>query len=91
VVGWLKTLAREVGPDGITVNTIAPGLIGTERLRSLYGPDGPPAAALERVPARRTGTPAEIAATVCFLASEQAAFVNGVVVPVDGGMLNGLS
>ena len=91
VVGWLKTLAREVGPDGITVNTIAPGLIDTERLRSLYGPDGPPAAALERVPARRVGLPAEIAATVCFLASEQAAFVNGTVVPVDGGMLSGLS
>ena len=77
VVGWLKTLAREVGPDGITVNTIAPGLIDTERLRSLYGPDGPPAAALERVPARRVGL--------------QAAFVNGTVVPVDGGMLSGLS
>jgi 3-oxoacyl-[acyl-carrier protein] reductase len=91
VVGWLKTLAREVGPDGITVNTIAPGLIDTERLRSLYGPDGPHAAALERVPARRVGSPAEIAATVCFLASEQAAFVNGTVLPVDGGMLSGLS
>jgi 3-oxoacyl-[acyl-carrier protein] reductase len=91
VVGWLKTLAREVGPDGITVNTIAPGLIDTERLRSLYGSDGPPAAALERVPARRVGSPAEIAATVCFLASEQAAFVSGTVVPVDGGMLSGLS
>ena len=90
VVGWLKTLAREVGPDGITVNTIAPGLIDTERLRSLYGPDGPPAAALDRVPARRVGAPAEIAAAVCFLASEQAAFVNGTVVPVDGGMLSGL-
>ena len=91
VVGWLKTLARELGPDGITVNTIAPGLIDTERLRSLYGSDGPPAAALERVPAGRVGSPAEIAATVCFLASEQAAFVSGAVVPVDGGMLNGLS
>jgi 3-oxoacyl-[acyl-carrier protein] reductase len=91
VVGWLKTLAREVGPDGITVNTIAPGWIDTERLRSLYGPGGPSPEALERVPARRTGSPAEIAATVCFLASEQAAFVSGAVIPVDGGMLNGLS
>ena len=42
VVGWLKTLARELGPDGITVNTIAPGRIDTERLRALYGGDGPP-------------------------------------------------
>ena len=40
VVGWLKTLAREVGPDGITVNTIAPGRIDTDRLRSLYGAGG---------------------------------------------------
>jgi len=91
VVGWLKTLAREVGPDGITVNTIAPGLIDTERLRSLYGAGGPPPASLERIPARRVGRPAEIAATVCFLASDGAAFVSGAVVPVDGGMLSGLS
>jgi 3-oxoacyl-[acyl-carrier protein] reductase len=90
VVGWLKTLARELGPDGITVNTIAPGRIDTERLRTLYGPDGPPPDALSLVPAGRVGTPAEIAATVCFLASEQAAYVSGTVVPVDGGMLNGL-
>jgi 3-oxoacyl-[acyl-carrier protein] reductase len=90
VVGWLKTLARELGPDKITVNTIAPGRIDTERLRELYGPDGPPAEALALIPARRVGSPAEIAATVCFLASEQAAYVSGAVVPVDGGMLNGL-
>jgi len=91
VVGWLKTLARELGPDGITVNTIAPGRIDTERLRELNGPDGPPPEALALIPARRVGSPAEIAATVCFLASEQASYVNGAVVPVDGGMLHGLS
>ncbi len=91
VVGWLKTLSRELGPDGITVNTIAPGRIDTERLRALYGADGPPAEALALIPARRVGTPAEIAAAACFLASEQAAYVSGTVMPVDGGMLNGLS
>jgi 3-oxoacyl-[acyl-carrier protein] reductase len=92
VVGWLKTLSREVGPDGITVNTIAPGRIDTERLRSLYGTDGPPPAeAVAPIPARRLGTPGEIAATVCFLASAQAAYVSGAVVPVDGGLLSGLS
>ena len=92
VVGWLKTLARELGPDGITVNTIAPGRIDTERLRSIYGADGPPpAAVVEPIPARRLGTPAEIAAAVCFLASSQAAYVTGAIVPVDGGLLNGLS
>jgi len=90
VVGWLKTLSRELGPDGITVNTIAPGQIDTERLRSLYG-GTPPPEAFDRIPARRVGSPAEIAATVCFLASEQAAYISGAVVPVDGGLLNGLS
>ena len=91
VVGWLKTLAREIGPDGITVNTIAPGRIDTERLQALYGPEGPSAEVLAQIPARRVGTPAEIAATVCFLASNQAAYVSGAIVPVDGGLLNGLS
>lgn len=90
VVGWLKTLARELGPEGITVNTIAPGRIDTERLHALYGLDGPPPEALALIPARRVGAPAEIAATVCFLASEQAAYITGAVVPVDGGILNGL-
>ena len=71
VVGWLKTLARELGPDGITVNTIAPGRIDTERLREVYGPDGvPPAGDLEQIPLRRLGTPQEIAAVVAFLASD---------------------
>ena len=91
VVGWLKTLARELGPDGITVNTIAPGRIDTERLRSIYGPEGPSAEVLAQIPVRRVGTPAEVAATACFLASSHAAYVTGAIVPVDGGLLNGLS
>ena len=90
VVGWLKTLARELGPDGVTVNTIAPGRIDTDRLRAVYGPDGPSPADLEQVPARRLGTAAEIAAVVCFLASDRAAYVSGAVVPVDGGLTRGL-
>ena len=90
VVGWLKTLARELGPDGITVNTIAPGRIDTDRLRAVYGPGGPSPADLEQVPARRLGTPAEIAAVVCFLASDRAAYVSGAVVPVDGGLTRSL-
>lgn len=90
VVGWLKTLARELGPDGITVNTIAPGSVDTDRLRSLRGPDGPPASELERIPARRLGTPAEIAAVVAFLASDRASYVTGAVIPVDGGLTRGL-
>jgi len=90
VVGWLKTLARELGPDGITVNTIAPGRIDTDRLRAVYGDDGPPAGDLEGVPLRRLGAPAEIAAVVAFLASERAGYVTGAVVPVDGGLTRGL-
>jgi 3-oxoacyl-[acyl-carrier protein] reductase len=90
VVGWLKTLARELGPDGITVNTIAPGRIDTARLRQIYGPEGLSAAELDPIAARRLGTPAEIAAVVAFLASDRAAYVSGTVIPVDGGLTRGL-
>ena len=90
VVGWLKTLARELGPDGITVNTIAPGRIDTDRLRAVYGDEGPPAGDLEQIPLGRVGTPAEIGAVVAFLASERAGYVTGAVVPVDGGITRGL-
>ena len=90
VVGWLKTLARELGPDGITVNTIAPGRIDTDRLRSIYGDSGPPSSDLENVPVRRLGTPAEIAAVAAFLASDRAGYVTGAVIPVDGGLTRGL-
>lgn len=87
VVGWLKTLAGEVAADGITINVIAPGRIDTERLRALYGPDG---VDLTSIPAGRLGTAAEIAAVVCFLASEPASYVTGTVVSVDGGLARGL-
>ena len=88
VSGWLRTLAREIGPDGVTVNTIAPGRIDTERLRSIY-PDGLTEHDLESIPLRRPGTPAEIADVACFLASDRAAYVTGTVLAVDGGFLRG--
>src|SRR5437870_921539 len=70
VVGWAKTLAREVGPRGITVNTIAPGRIDTERLAGLYAAGGRSRDQAEaQIPLRRFGSPAEIAHVVCFLAS----------------------
>jgi 3-oxoacyl-[acyl-carrier protein] reductase len=85
VVGWMKTLAREVGPKGITVNTIAPGRIDTERLRSLGGTGD-----VSQIPLRRLGEPAEIAAVACFLASDRAGYVTGAVLPVDGGLTRNL-
>ena len=85
VVGWAKTLAREVGPDGVTVNSIAPGRIDTERLADVY-PEGPSEADLKPIPLRRLGTPREVADIVCFLASDRASYVTGAVVPVDGGL-----
>jgi len=84
VVGWMKTLAREVAPKGITVNTIAPGQIDTDRLRSIGG--GNP----HVVPMGRLGVPAEIASVVTFLASDRAAYVTGAVIPVDGGLTRNL-
>jgi 3-oxoacyl-[acyl-carrier protein] reductase len=90
VVGWLKTLARELGPDGVTVNSVAPGRIDTERVKHVYGPEGPSAADLQEIPVRRLGAPAEIASVVAFLASDAAAYVTGTVIPVDGGLNRGL-
>jgi 3-oxoacyl-[acyl-carrier protein] reductase len=85
VVGWMKTLAREVGLKGITVNTIAPGRIDTERLRSLGGGGD-----VSQIPLGRLGDPAEIAAVACVLASDRAGYVTGAVVPVDGGLTRNL-
>ncbi len=84
LVGWMKTLAREVAPQGITVNTIAPGRIDTERLREVG------AGSVDGIPVGRLGDPAEIAAVACFLASDRAAYVTGAVIPVDGGLTRNL-
>jgi 3-oxoacyl-[acyl-carrier protein] reductase len=89
VIGWAKTLAREVGPDGITVNSVAPGRIDTERIREVY-PDGPTEQDLASIPLGRLGEPREIADVVCFLASERAGYVTGTVIPVDGALTRGL-
>jgi len=89
VIGWAKTLAREIGPKGITVNSIAPGRIDTERIREVY-PDGPGEADLVTIPLRRLGTPREIGDVVAFLCSDAAAYVTGAVIPVDGGLTRGL-
>src|SRR5438046_6330856 len=89
VVGWAKTLAREVGPKKITVNSIAPGRIETERLAEVYAGQ-PRAEDLEEIPLRRFGQPAAVAQVVCFLASDAASYITGAVVAVDGGLTRGL-
>jgi 3-oxoacyl-[acyl-carrier protein] reductase len=89
LVGWLKTVARELGPAGVTVNAIAPGRIDTERLQEVY-PDGPTAADLAAIPLGRLGAAREVGDVVCFLASEQASYVTGATIAVDGGLTRGL-
>jgi len=90
LTGWAKTLARELGPTGITVNCVAPGRIDTPRMVELYGPDGPPAAEVAQIPLGRIGTPREFGDVVCFLASSRASYVTGTTVLVDGGASRGL-
>jgi 3-oxoacyl-[acyl-carrier protein] reductase len=89
VVGWLKTLARELGPDGVTVNVVAPGRIDTEPLREVY-PDGPSKADLGAIPLHRIGSAREVGDVVCFLASDRASYVTATVLPVDGGLTRSL-
>jgi 3-oxoacyl-[acyl-carrier protein] reductase len=89
IVGWAKSLARELGPKGITVNCIAPGRIDTERVREVY-PDGPSADDLAAIPLRRLGTKREVGDVVAFLCSERASYVSGIVVLVDGALTRGL-
>lgn len=87
-VGFLKTLAREVAADGITVNTVATGPFATDRLADDTGSLEPAeAAARDRVPVGRLGRPEEYGDLVAFLCSERAAYLTGTVIPIDGGVL----
>ena len=89
LTGWLKTLAGEVGPHGITVNCVAPGRIATARLEQLY-PGGPTESDLAEIPLRRWGEPREFGDVVCFLAGDRARYVTGQTVVVDGGLQRAL-
>jgi 3-oxoacyl-[acyl-carrier protein] reductase len=82
VAAW-KTLARDAAADGVTVNSILPGVIDTDRLRESFGSTEQLAAS---VPAGRLGTVEEIAAAAAFLCSERASYITGVSLLVDGGM-----
>jgi 3-oxoacyl-[acyl-carrier protein] reductase len=82
-----KTLARQLAPDGITLNTILTGRIATDRIASNYGSmENAEAAAKEQVPAGRLGTVEELAAVAAFLCSGPASYVTGEAIRVDGGM-----
>jgi 3-oxoacyl-[acyl-carrier protein] reductase len=81
LIGFTKTVAAEVARKGVTVNAVAPGFVETELTNGVNGDRF-----LETVPARRFGTPEEIAACVRFLASEDASYVTGTTLTVDGGL-----
>jgi 3-oxoacyl-[acyl-carrier protein] reductase len=88
VTGFLKTLALEVVADGVTVNSVQPGSHATDRLRSNWG--GDLGAAAKAVPAGVLGRPDDFGAVVAFLCSDQARFVTGAALPVDGGAYRAL-
>jgi 3-oxoacyl-[acyl-carrier protein] reductase len=86
VIALTMTAARELGPQGITANVIAPGFIGTETLRAILDP--PRLEKLQQqIPLGRIGEPSEVGRVVAFLASEAASYINGAVVDLTGGRL----
>jgi 3-oxoacyl-[acyl-carrier protein] reductase len=84
ILGFTKSLARELGSRGITVNAVAPGFIDTDMTRALG--EEQRAALLQQIPLGRLGTPAEVAAAVLFLVSPQSAYITGETLHVNGGM-----
>jgi 3-oxoacyl-[acyl-carrier protein] reductase len=99
VANWAKSLSIELGSYGITVNNLLPGLIQTERLDALIALRATAsgvskaditASMAASVPAKRIGTPSDLGAAAAFLASDFAAYINGVNVPIDGGFLGSL-
>ncbi|HEV2476437.1 MAG TPA: SDR family oxidoreductase [Candidatus Dormibacteraeota bacterium] len=91
VAGLAKTLSLELAGDRITVNSVAPDAILTDRIRQLAGGDELGVKAMgERAPMGRLGTPEEFAAAVVFLCSRQAAYISGQTIGVDGGSLRGV-
>jgi 3-oxoacyl-[acyl-carrier protein] reductase len=85
VIGLTKALAKELGPSGITVNCVAPGVIDTD-MNAALSKEAREALA-EETPLGRLGTPGEVAQAVCFLASERAGFITGQILSPNGGFL----
>jgi 3-oxoacyl-[acyl-carrier protein] reductase len=84
MIGFARSLARELGGRGVTVNVVAPGFVETDMTASL--PEARRTEILGSIPLKRMAAPKEVAAVVTFLASEDAGYVTGAVVPVDGGL-----
>jgi 3-oxoacyl-[acyl-carrier protein] reductase len=88
MIAAFKTIARQVAADGVTLNSVLPGRIGTDRLADAAGSlDGAQEAARTQVPAGRIGTPQEMAAAAVFLCSDRASYITGARLAVDGGLL----
>jgi 3-oxoacyl-[acyl-carrier protein] reductase len=85
VIGFSKSLAREIASRNVTVNCVAPGFINTDMTRGL--PEAQRQAVIQHIPLGRLGQPAEVAAAVAFLASPLAAYITGTTIDVNGGML----
>jgi meso-butanediol dehydrogenase/(S,S)-butanediol dehydrogenase/diacetyl reductase len=86
ITNFTRALALEYGSRGVRVNAVAPGLTNSEATADIQKSSALMAAFVDRIPMGRAATPDEIAGVIVFLASEDAAFVNGVVLPVDGGL-----
>ncbi len=84
MIGFARSLARELGGRNVTVNVVSPGFVATDMTAEL--PEARQAEIVAQVPLKRMATPAEIAAAVHFLASDAAAYITGAVIPVDGGL-----
>jgi len=86
-----KTLAQDVAPDGVTLNTVLPGRIATDRLFDLFGSkEVAETIGTAEIPAERLGTPEEFAAAVVFLCSDRASYITGTALLVDGGLTHGI-
>lgn len=90
VTGLCRSLANELGPHNITVNSVLPGFTRTQRLISLFPGDEKFSAVSDQIPMGRVGEPEEFAAMVAFLASQRASYITGTSIPVDGGAIKSL-
>jgi 3-oxoacyl-[acyl-carrier protein] reductase len=91
LLGAFKVLAKKLAADGITLNTILPGRIATDRISHLHGSiEKAQEVARDEIPAGRLGSPEELAAAAVFLCSERASYITGTTILVDGGLTNSL-